>query len=65
MLVLTRKVNEAILIDGDIRVTVLSLRGNQIRIGIEAPEKIRVFREELCITKPDQPQTCSTGSDRA
>lgn len=48
MLVLTRKLNETIIIDGDICITVLGIRGNQVRIGIEAPEQIRVLREELC-----------------
>jgi carbon storage regulator len=47
MLVLSRKINERIVIDGQIRVTVLGLRGNQIRIGIEAPSSIKVIREEL------------------
>jgi carbon storage regulator len=48
MLVLSRKLNEAIIIDGKIRVTVVGLRGNQVRIGIEAPDSIAIFREELC-----------------
>lgn len=49
MLVLSRKRNESILIDGAIRITVVSIRGNQIRLGIEAPDQVRVFREELCV----------------
>jgi carbon storage regulator len=48
MLVLSRKLNEAIIIDGKIRVTVVGLRGNQVRLGIEAPDSIAIFREELC-----------------
>ncbi len=55
MLVLSRKINEGILIDNQIRVTVLSIRGNQVRIGIEAPGHIRVIREEL--TRADRPNT--------
>jgi len=48
MLVLSRKLNETIVIDGDIRITVVGIRGNQVRIGIEAPDSVGIFREELC-----------------
>jgi carbon storage regulator len=47
MLVLSRKLNETIVIAGSIRVTVVGLRGNQVRLGIEAPESIAIFRKEL------------------
>jgi carbon storage regulator len=47
MLVLTRKLNESIIINGNIRITVIAIRGNQIRLGIEAPEEIPIYREEL------------------
>ena len=47
MLVLTRRVNERIVIGDDITVTVLEVRGDQVRIGIEAPRDIKVFREEV------------------
>jgi carbon storage regulator len=47
MLVLSRKLNESIVIDGDIRITVVGLRGNQVRIGIEAPGSVGILREEL------------------
>ncbi len=47
MLVLSRKVNESIVIDGQIRVTLLMIRGNQVRVGIAAPGRIAVVREEL------------------
>ena len=47
MLVLSRKLNESIIINGNIRVTVVGLRGNQIRLGIEAPESVAIFRTEL------------------
>ncbi|HEV3168397.1 MAG TPA: carbon storage regulator CsrA [Isosphaeraceae bacterium] len=49
MLVLTRKLNETIVIDGDIRVTVVGIRGNQVRLGIVAPAGIVVLREELVV----------------
>ena len=47
MLVLTRRVNETIVIAGDIRVTVLSADGGKIRLGIIAPDDVSVDREEV------------------
>ena len=47
MLVLSRKRDQSIVIDGDIRITVVSIQGNQVRIGIEAPISVSIFREEL------------------
>jgi carbon storage regulator len=47
MLVLSRKLNEKIVIDGNIVVTVVKIDRNTVRLGIEAPENIPVFREEL------------------
>ncbi len=47
MLVLTRRIGEAILIGDDVRVAVLEARGNRVRIGIQAPLSVGVQREEL------------------
>ncbi len=47
MLVLSRKINEEIVIGDNIKVTVLKLKGNTVRIGIEAPNDVRVLRAEL------------------
>ena len=47
MLVLSRKLNEKIVIDGNIVVTVVKIDRNQVRIGIEAPGEIPVYREEI------------------
>lgn len=47
MLVLSRRTNETLVIDNNIRFTVLSVHGNQVRIGIEAPEEVIILREEI------------------
>lgn len=47
MLILTRKSGEGIRIGNDIRVVILEIKGNQVRIGIEAPETTQVHRDEV------------------
>jgi carbon storage regulator len=47
MLVLTRKSNQSIMIGDDVEVTVLSVMGEKVRIGIQAPQEIPVFRKEI------------------
>lgn len=49
MLVLTRKQNEGILIGSDVTVTVISIDGDKVRLGIQAPTNVRVIREELAV----------------
>jgi carbon storage regulator len=47
MLVLTRRPTEALMIGDDVTVTVLEIRGNQVRIGVNAPRNVAVHREEI------------------
>ena len=47
MLILTRKVGERLVIDDDVIVTILGVKGNQVRVGIEAPREVQVHREEI------------------
>lgn len=47
MLILSRKLSETIMIGDDIKIHVLNVNGNQVRIGIEAPKDVEVHREEI------------------
>lgn len=47
MLILTRRVGETLIIGDDVKITVLDVKGNQIRIGIDAPKSLSVHREEI------------------
>ena len=47
MLILSRKINEKVVIGEDISVSIIEIRGDQVRIGIDAPKKVKVFRQEV------------------
>ena len=47
MLILTRRVGETLMVGDDITVTVLGVKGNQVRIGVNAPRNVAVHREEI------------------
>lgn len=47
MLILTRRVGETLIIGDDVKITVLGVRGHQVRIGVDAPKDISVHREEI------------------
>ena len=47
MLLLTRSSDESIIIDGGIKITVLEIRGSQVKIGIDAPKEVKVYCEEI------------------
>jgi carbon storage regulator len=66
MLVLTRKPNQSIMIGDDIEVSVLSVVGEKVRIGIHAPQDIPVFRTEIYVEiKRDQGEQTDGASDAA
>lgn len=57
MLILTRRIGEALLIGNDVKVMVMGVKGNQVRIGVEAPDHVSVDREEIRIRKQQQYQS--------
>ena len=65
MLVLTRRAGESIVIGNDIVVTVLEARGDQVRIGIDAPRKVAVHREEVFRQVERENAAAVASADRA
>jgi carbon storage regulator len=70
MLVLTRKTNQSVMIGDDVEVTVLAVMGDKVRLGIQAPREIPVFRDEVYLEiqqgKPDADlETASVDVDEA
>jgi len=63
MLILTRRVGETLMIGDDVTVTVLGVKGNQVRIGVNAPKNVAVHREEIYDRiKQEQDQEPSSSS---
>jgi carbon storage regulator len=54
MLVLTRKLGESIAIDDNIKITVVQIKGKQVRLGIKAPSDTKIHREEVYVAIQDQ-----------
>ncbi|OGO91114.1 MAG: carbon storage regulator [Coxiella sp. RIFCSPHIGHO2_12_FULL_42_15] len=47
MLILTRRISESVIIGDNVKITVLGVKGNQVRLGIDAPKEVSVHREEI------------------
>ena len=62
MLILTRRINESLVIGDDVTVTILGIKGNQVRIGVDAPRDVSVNREELA-HKGDETPTSRADKD--
>jgi carbon storage regulator len=63
MLVLTRKSNQSIMIGDDVEVSVLSVMGEKVRIGIQAPQEIPVFRKEIYLEIHREDGTIEAAAD--
>ncbi|HEX4924901.1 MAG TPA: carbon storage regulator CsrA [Bdellovibrionales bacterium] len=62
MLVLTRKLGESIAIDDNIKITVVQIKGKQVRLGIQAPKDTKIHREEVYIAIQEQNKAAVTAS---
>ena len=58
MLVLSRKLGETVVIGDQVRVTVIAIQGNQVRLGFSAPQDVRIFREELLPDSLSSDESC-------
>lgn len=62
MLILTRRVGESLIIGDDVKITVLGVKGNQVRVGVDAPRDVAVHREEI-LNRPQSTAKPAAKSD--
>lgn len=63
MLVLTRKIGETVMIGDDVYLTILGVKGNQIRLGFDAPEDISIHRREIYVKIKNEKKVVNSSKD--
>ena len=63
MLALARKVNESIMIGNDIEITVLEIKGDQIKLGVKAPKSVPIYRKELYVQIQEENKQAGSAGD--
>ena len=63
MLALARKVNESIMIGNDIGITVLEIKGDQIKLGVKAPKSVPIYRKELYVQIQEENKQAGSAVD--
>jgi carbon storage regulator len=63
MLILTRRVGESIIVGDNVTITVLGIKGNQIRLGVNAPKEVSVHREEIYQRIKQEQKVVGSGSE--
>ncbi|MCR4904012.1 MAG: carbon storage regulator CsrA [Butyrivibrio sp.] len=65
MLALSRKKNEAIIVNNDIEITILDIRGDQVKIGIAAPKEVPIYRKEVYLQIQQENKEAQAATDVA